>query len=127
MKQREIKFRAMSEGKMEPISGYGSASGGVFELDRKFDSPLMQFTGLKDKNGKEIYEGDVVKYEILDDVFKHHGDTRIREVKWDERAGHYFLLGPLPGDHNPYRELYDFNSRAEIIGNIYENPELLTT
>lgn len=73
---------------------------------------LMQSTGLLDKNGKEIFEGDVVK---------NNEDGRIGSVrwnnswmKWDVGAEGYWA------EDAPYVNLY-----FEIIGNIYENPELL--
>ncbi|KKL84776.1 hypothetical protein LCGC14_1961420, partial [marine sediment metagenome] len=69
---------------------------------------LMQFTGLKDKNGKEIFEGDILKYE-----------NRNYEVSWMEDDGGFFAW------------LYGYSIQGglflwtEVIGNIYENPELL--
>ena len=82
---------------------------------------LMQYTGLKDKNGKEIYEGDILKC----NQFKP-----LVEIRWDpERV----CLSMWSNDHS---EFYwkDFESwiflgnvltNLEIIGNIYENPELI--
>lgn len=65
---------------------------------------VMQFTGLKDKNGKEIYDGD-----ILLDVTKE-----IRVIDWEEGS-----LTPFGLEY--YEDLEDF----KIIGNIYENPDLI--
>ena len=78
---------------------------------------LMQFTGLKDKNGKEIYEGDIVK----------SGNGR----HWEVKHGKWILSYPRDTSEaygwyieggNCKLMLYD---KCEIIGNIYENPELL--
>ena len=74
------------------------------------DCDLMQFTGLLDKNGKEIYEGDIIEYEFSAGFDGTHRD----EVVF--RDGKFL---PMVAD-----EEY---SEVEIIGNIYENPELLTT
>ena len=79
---------------------------------------LMQFTGLKDKNGREIYEGDIVKvfYENHDDTPKQEM-TRLVVVDWrEELCG--FEIGYID-HHMPYYHDY------EVLGNIYENPELL--
>ena len=70
---------------------------------------IQQYTGLNDKNGKEIYEGDIVKFTIE----KDYGivDYEISEVKWWK---HSWIIFDGFG-HYP----------VEVIGNIYENPELL--
>jgi uncharacterized phage protein (TIGR01671 family) len=68
---------------------------------------LMQYTGLKDKNGKEIYEGDIVK-------------TR--------KGGHKIIVEFIRGKFEPFDdsgEYGHFAEECEVIGNIYENPELL--
>lgn len=78
------------------------------------DVVLMQTTGLQDKNGKTYYEGDLVKW-----------DNEIFQVKFDK---YQFVL---EGFYEPRQDVpYDFFSEgaykeAEIIGNIYENPNLL--
>lgn len=72
---------------------------------------VMQYTGLKDKNGKEVYEGDVVKGKFYD------GETEISTVTWHEKSGGFTYFGyPL--------NIHGLHGLA-IIGNIYENPELL--
>src|SRR3990167_4744012 len=120
MNRREIKFRAwdvkkklMVEGKDFYISTNVGAPAVVMIADpylmplfEQIDEIyLMQYTGLKDKNGKEIYEGDIVKRKDSSGVFE------IAEVQF--RRGRYNI-----GDYDP---TYGWT----IIGNIYENSELL--
>jgi len=119
---REIKFRAWGaknpiesnkeEVDYNPIVPYDWKLNDVFE-DR--DLIFMQYTGLKDKNGKEIYEGDIVKS-------KSHGLNY--EIK--------FIEGGFCADKDNIYIPTDINHfypstgcDIEIIGNIYENPDLL--
>jgi uncharacterized phage protein (TIGR01671 family) len=74
----------------------------------------MQYTGLKDKNGKDIYEGDIVK---LDDVIQ-----RICHIEWDEEWSRFKCRDI---EDNGNIKPYIWNQVLRIIGNIYENPELL--
>ena len=79
---------------------------------------LMQYTGLKDKNGKEIYEGDIVKgiafdgYNVSNGVIKFPDCSYTVEFKDKNARGFYYL-------HHIRLET------IEVIGNIYENPELV--
>jgi len=76
---------------------------------------VMQYTGLKDKNGKEIYEGDVIKY-----FHKVVGEIK-RVVNY--KYGMYGIKGIMTGTHIPFANILE--SEYEVIGNIYENSELL--
>ena len=111
---REIKFRGWQNGEMnyDPYI-YGGCSGQEdFDINDcfKIDFPIMQFTGLHDKNGKDIYEGDILRY-LANDKKNHLGI-----VEW-------FGVG---GGFNMKNELGSWTQIAGIIiGNIYENPSLV--
>lgn len=75
------------------------------EGEQEDDFVLMQYTGLKDKNGKEIYEGDIVKM-LVDSL---NGEENV-EVKWRKEGFWQYFNG------------FD---NCEVVGNIYSNPELL--
>ena len=88
------------------------------------DEILMQFTGLHDKNGKEIYEGDIIgDWNEIDGKMEQSRLT----VYFDEKLGQWMLDNSLKQDRTLsyalFAELQDFE--YEVIGNIYENPELL--
>ena len=109
MKQREIKFRAWNEITKKMIFSKDK------ELDRFWDWTqrqdyeinIMQYTGLKDKNDKEVYEKDMIKYKSFDN------SEQIAEVpEMIIMNCHWFS------------ELEDCKD-IEVIGNICKNPELL--
>lgn len=107
---RQIKFRAWDyyDKKMVdmPINHSGYTLNEVFENVVDEDRyGLMQFTGLLDKNGKEIYEGDIVEHNLL-----------LSEVRWSDEWGTWEVYdNDMLGNHHKV---------LEVIGNIYENPEL---
>lgn len=81
---------------------------------------VMQYTGLNDKNGKEIYEGDIVEWKYLQTWHKN-------EVMW-VGGGFVVTTSGFKDDLNEPQDLSLVSIlNCEIIGNIYENPELLKT
>lgn len=123
---REIKFRGMTiRGEwvygnlaivtkrvrgwsVEPGSYISNSAGAPFAYDVRPET-VGQFTGLKDREGREIYEGDIVatRDEILEVLYAEDGF-----YVFDHKTGGY---GPLIVQ----------KGRCEVIGNIHENPELL--
>jgi hypothetical protein len=129
---REVEFRAWhkKDRKMYPVVGLAMEDGGEVVLLSVFNKraynqipenlELMQYTGLKDKNGKKIYEGDVITRFLFGEL------VETAEVYWQQESCSYHLRNP--GTHGWGNELGFVRSPGvdcEVIGNIYENPELL--
>ena len=83
---------------------------------------LMQYTGLHDKNGKEIYEGDIVSKETFDDTKPNYRDISYAKVVWIEELASYHLVNK---DDKIILYLSDDKYNIEVAGNIYENGDLL--
>lgn len=112
---REIKFRAWDKDLKSWLHRAHPSYWGInFIIDSQCDIMTLpkdsaiiisQFTGLLDKNGKEIFEGDLVKHPML---------SKPTEVKW------------LNVGWTPFMS-YHAGEDYKVIGNIWENPELITT
>ena len=123
---REIKFRVWSEEDREyrtdcNLTGlFNSVTGtpATIYSDEGDRFDIEQYTGLKDKNGKEIYEGDIVFF-FTEHFDKATGgfdgeDEHNATVEWFDSG--FAFMDKIP---------YDPNIECEVIGNIHENPELL--
>ena len=113
---REIKFRAWhpKNGMLDyehcALAPLGSIGG---ETSNK-DVIWMQYTGLKDKNGREIYEGDLVR--------RQDNPNDLGKIYWSDYDSRFSVnpswCGEPEGGWGP-------SNSIEVIGNVYENPELL--
>lgn len=121
---RDIKFRAwdkislvMTTVDMLRLIGnqtyqqYGLLFKGQDYLRMPEEIELMQYTGLKDKNGKEIYEGDVIRVNVENKYIEFHN-------------GSWVHVNPKDVVDSSFLNFFDWHN-YEVIGNIYENPVLL--
>jgi uncharacterized phage protein (TIGR01671 family) len=132
MKQREIEFRAwdsdfklmlyeFTDDGYSVDMQYGKLVVGSYDgNDDYFELPLMQFTGLLDKNGNKCFDGDIVKLNGWGRTSVNAGYT---SIIWD-----IDVIGWNFENSNYAEDRYDFRkavSHCEVVGNIYETPELL--
>ena len=136
---REIKFRVLIDNKIyyqDKYNAYGDNLASIdicketiiitsfynYEDVYRFEYEevkLMQYTGLKDKDGKEIYEGDIIKYKFPYDTRLKH----ISPVKFLETEASFGIKDRY-GNEIPLYTI-SANNYFEVIGNIYENKNLL--
>jgi uncharacterized phage protein (TIGR01671 family) len=129
----EIKFRAWDTmaHKMEPVGeitfdtglevAIGNQNGKTRSVNVQYQPHiiLMQYTGLHDKNGREVYEGDIVN---VHRVVLSPGD-RIGWVEYTAKYGYSIRFGNRSCRQSDWAN--DEGAKYEVIGNIFDNPELL--
>jgi len=142
---RQIKFRGLRIDKSEMvfgdlIHGVGSKAGRVFILPDKMNLAYVkdchpldgvevipesvgQFTGLHDKNGKEIYEGDV---SICFNIGKHIVEYYNGSFGYWLHKGEPFQYFVAYAENSNFKWVNGKSAEIEIIGNLHQNPELLT-
>jgi hypothetical protein len=105
---------------------YGEVDGDPEENDGRFE--VSMFTGLKDKNGNEIYDGDIVKGPTYSTCTgPGYRSTRTKEIVFEVKSniGTYGYAFTISGNYDNNYRGFPRHEELEIIGNIYENKELL--
>ena len=110
--KREVKFRAWDSISKKIHRWDIIKTMALFQFQSLDHYTLMQYTGLKDKNGVEIYEGDIVRY----------SNDKPYQVFFKECCFCFYL----PANNHILRlRVFNEKNKYEVIGNIHENPELI--
>lgn len=108
---REIKFRILDRERKIIVADIELREN--TQIFTFIGQEFLQYTGLKDKNGTEIYEADIL----------HHKGVNYA-VEW---LGYKWTIRKATRQTHPFRQIYNWPINFEVIGNIYENPELLNS
>jgi len=127
MKDRKIKFRAWDKTRKlfidvpdlrDLLFGYGNN----YDYTNGDDVEIMQYTGLKDRNGVEIYEGDLIENDV----------GRVCSVVWHEFRASFDCSFVSDNPDCAYKPMKDYgfapalwSIKVKVIGNIHENPDLV--
>lgn len=140
MNERVIEFRAWNKVEEKMYFGVENTYDGRIPIDDPILEPcfgailqsedwtVMQYTGLQDRNGKEIYEGDIITNEwcfIYYPSIVRFGRYKSSDMSSYYECGHLGFYIEHPCDKLSRKDILYFANQCEVIGNIYENPELL--
>jgi len=122
---REIKYRVWTGSKMLEWEDLRHVA--LYDILEENHLPMsiykaLEYTGLHDKHGKEIWESDIVSLVLIEDAGLGHKTQTTATVEWDdEDTGFYYSTEYSKFPHaKPW-----YTENVEVIGNIYESPELL--